>query len=165
MIEAPPPDRTLEQRSLLLEQVDARLTLQSDEMDGLDRKATTMLAATGVVLGLVINNADGFAASPCPVPWLFYGALVVLAVGLVAGVYSLWPQDWCVVPEPGPLIDKHKTLMPEFTIGELLTTKKEAFEHNVPVTQTKAHRIRIQMVLLALGGVLLVGAYVLERLI
>jgi hypothetical protein len=160
-----PPDRTLEQWRLLLEQTEGRLTLQSDEMDGLDRKATTVLAATGIVLGLVINNADSFATSQPPVLLLFYGALVVLAAGIVWGVRALWPQDWRVVPEPGPLIDKHKTLLPEFTTGELLTTKAKAFEHNVPVTQTKANRIRVQMVLLALGGVLLVAAYVLERLI
>src|SRR5688572_13156410 len=88
--EAPPLDRTLEQRRLLLEQVEGRLDVQFDELDGLDRKATTVLAATGVTLGLVINNASDFASSPCPVPWVFYGALVVLAIGLIAGVVAMW---------------------------------------------------------------------------
>lgn len=164
MIAAPSSDSILNQRRLLLEQVDGRLKVQSDEMDGLDRKATTVLAATGVVVGLIVNNTDHFATSPDLVSWVFYGALVVLAAGLVAGVRALWPRDFIVVPEPGPLLDAHATKAPEETMGELLTTKAEAFRLNVPVTKTKSNRIRVQMVLLALGGGLLVGAYVLERI-
>lgn len=165
MTETPPLDADYGRRRLLLEQVDARLEVQSDEMDGLDRKATTVLAATGVVLGLVVNNAGDFAASECPVPYLFYGALVILAAGLVAGVTALWPRQFTVVPEPGPLLATHATSTPEEIMGELLTTKAEAFARNKPVILTKADRIRVQMVLLALGGGLLVAAYAVERLI
>ncbi|HET9754900.1 MAG TPA: hypothetical protein VFP66_00225 [Candidatus Limnocylindrales bacterium] len=63
------------------------------------------------------------------------------------------------------MLHKHATNTPEETIGELLTTKAEAFERNTPVTRTKANRIRAQMLLLMAGGILLVGAYVLEVLI
>lgn len=165
MTDVPPRDRTLEQRQLLLEQVDGRIAVQFDELDSLDRKATTVLAATGVVLGLVINNAGAFARSPSPVPWVFYGALVVLAVGLFAGVVALWPRDIRIVPEPRPFLDQHGTSLPEQILGELISTKALAFQMNVAVARTKGDRVRIQMVLLAVGGGLLVGAYVLERLV
>lgn len=165
MIDAPPPDRTLEQRRLLLEQVEARLKVQMDEFDGLDRKATTVLAAAGIVLGLVINNASDFARSTGPVTWVFYGALVVLSVGLVAGVFALWPRDVQVVPELGPFLEQHGTSLPEHTLGELISSKATAFKVNGDVARTKGERVRLQMVLLALGGGLLVGAYILARLI
>ena len=86
MTDASSPDPWEPQRRLLLEQVEGRLRVQFDELDGLDRKATTILAATGVTLGLVVNNTDDFAKAKDPVPFLFYAALVVLAAGLIAGV-------------------------------------------------------------------------------
>jgi hypothetical protein len=162
--DALPPNR-LEQRRLLLEQVEGRLEVQLQELDGLDRKATTVLAATGVLLGLVINNAGDFATSPSPVPWVFYGALAVLAVALFAGVRTLWPIKISVVPEPRPFLDQHAAKRPEETMGELANTKAEAFRKNAVFTRTKGDQLRLQMVLLALGGSFLVGAYVLERLI
>jgi hypothetical protein len=163
--ETPPPDRTLEQRQLLLEQVERRLEIQFDELDGLDRKATTVLAATGVTLGLVINNVRDFASSPCPVPWVFYGALVVLAVGLIAGVAAMWPRNVEVVPDPEPFLEQHGTNLPEATVGELVSTKALAFAANHKIARRKGDQVRNQMVLLALGGSLLVGAYILERLV
>ncbi len=165
MTDAPAPDRTLEQRRLLLEQVEGRLRIQFEEVDGLDRKATTVLAATGVTLGLVINNASTVATSPVGVQWFYYGALGLLAVALVAGVYALWPRHLMVVPEPKPLLEQHAGSLPEFTIGELVSTKAAAYERNVVLTKAKGDRVRLQMVLLALGGSLLVTAYVLERLV
>lgn len=165
MADAQPQDRTLEQRRLLLDQVESRLQVQFDELDGLDRKATTVLAATGVTLGLVINNAGSFASSPGAVPWAFYGALVVLAAGLIAGIAALWPRKVQVVPDPGPFLEQHQTSMPELILGELISTKALAFAENHPIARTKGDRVRVQMLLLAVGGSLLVGAYVLERLV
>lgn len=158
-------DPTRDQRHLLLEQVEGSLRVQSDEMDGLDRKVTTVLAATGVILGLVINNAEDFANSPPVVVVTFYAALVVLAAGVVAGVISLWPRRFGFVPEPRPFLDQHATRLPEFTLGELANTKADAFGDNTAVVKTKVNRLRAQMVLLAAGGALLVAAYVLERLV
>jgi hypothetical protein len=163
--EAQPLDRTLEQRRLLLEQVDGRLRVQFDELDGLDRKATTVLAATGVTLGLVINSADTFASDPSVVQVAFYGALFVLAVGLIAGVIALWPRDIQVVPDPGPFLEQHQTNLPEPILGELVSTKALAFAENQAIARKKGDRVRIEMVLLALGGSLLVGAYIFERLV
>jgi uncharacterized membrane protein len=165
MTDPPAPDRTLEQRRLLLEQTEARLTLQSDAIDGLDRKATAVLASTGVLLGLVINNTGHFAASSWPVPSVFYAALIVLAVGLIAGVHALWLIPFWAVPEPGPLLAQHSNRTPEETIGELVTTKAEAFRLNTVKGQIKVDRLRRQMFLFMSGGGLLVGAYVLERFI
>jgi hypothetical protein len=163
--DAPSPDPTLDQRRLLLEQLDARMETQSDELDGLDRKATTVLVATGVLLGLVVNNARDFPTSPPLLPLALYGSLAVLAVALFAGVWSLWPSRFAVVPEPGPFLAQYATRMPVDTMGELLSTKADAFNGNAKVARKKANRLRFQMVLLAVGGGLLVGAYILERLV
>ena len=82
-----------EQLRLLNDLVQSRLQLQTDELDSLDRKATTVLAGTGVLLGLVVNNVATFATSVSPVPpWLFYASLVCLAPGLLAGLWTLWPR-------------------------------------------------------------------------
>ena len=165
MTEIPPPDLTLDQRRLLLEQVEGRLGFEFDAIDGIDRKATGLLAATLVVLGLVLSNVGDFAGSSNAVSLVFYGALVVLAVGLFAGVYSLWPRSFWAVPEPGPLLEQHATKTPEWTLGELLSTKAEAFRLNAQISKSKTGRLRAQMFLLAAGGGLLVVAYVLERVI
>jgi hypothetical protein len=159
------PDPWEPQRRLLLEQVEGRLDIQFDELDGLDRKATTILAATGVTLGLVVNNTSDFAMANDPVPLLFYGALVVLAIGLIAGVTALWPRDVEVVPDPGPFLEQHGRNLPLAILGELTSTKALAFANNHGVSRTKGNRVRAQMLLLAAGGSMLVGAYVLERLI
>lgn len=63
MTDASSPDPWEPQRRLLLGQIEGRLRVQFDELDGLDRKATTVLAATGVTLGLVVNNTTHFAAA------------------------------------------------------------------------------------------------------
>jgi hypothetical protein len=163
--DAAPSDRTLEQRRLLLEQVEGRIGVQFDELDGLDRKATTVLGATGVLLGLVINNAGHFASSPLPVPLAYYAALLVLAAGLIAGVVTFWPRPIFAVPELRAFLDQHGTRFPEDTLGELISTKAKAFDDNKPVVKTKGTRLRVQLVLLALGGGLLVGAHLLERMV
>jgi len=49
-------------------------------------------------------------------------------------------------------------------LGELVSTKALAFANNHGIARTKGNRVRVQMVLLAVGGLLLVGAYVLGRL-
>jgi|SRR5450759_553019 hypothetical protein len=157
-------ESTLAQRRFLLEQIESRLRVQFDELDGLDRKATTVLAATGVTLGLVINNAGSISNSPAQVGFLFYTALVVLAAGLVQGILALWPRRIQVVPDPGPFLEQHQTSPLEFIIGELVSTKALAFAINHPIPKLKGDRVRIQMVLLAIGGTLLVASYVVERL-
>jgi len=165
MSDTPTQDGTLEQWRLLLEQVEGRLKIQFEEVDGLDRKATTGLAATGVILGLVVNNVDSVIKSPDPVPLVFYSALIVLAAALVMGIYALWPRKLWVVPEPTPLIAQHSAGRPEHTVGELLSTKAAAYDLNVKLTDSKGDRVRVQMLLLAIGGALLVAAYVLERVV
>ncbi|HEX5014176.1 MAG TPA: hypothetical protein VFV72_08440, partial [Candidatus Limnocylindrales bacterium] len=102
---------------------------------------------------------------PCPVPWVFYGALVTLAAALIAGVVALWPRHVQVAPELGPFLEQHQMSLPEATIGELVSTKALTFETNSEIARRKGNRVRVQMVLLALGGSLLVGAYILERLV
>ena len=75
---------------LLLEQVEQRMKNQRDEWDGLDRKATTILATTGVLLGLVAANAKAFGATPSPGPAAFVLAAAALAL---RSLPALWPSS------------------------------------------------------------------------
>jgi hypothetical protein len=164
MTETRPPGDRLEQWRMLLEQVEGRLKVQFDEVDGLDRKATTGVAATGVILGLVGNNVATAVTLPVAVTAIFYLALIVLAEALFMGVYALWPERLWAVPEPTPLLAQHAASTPQRTIGELLSTKAAAYDLNVRITRVKADRVRVQILWLAMGAGLLVLAFVVERL-
>jgi hypothetical protein len=148
---APAPPVPLEHLTMMLAQLDARLGYQREEWDGLDRKGTNILATTGVVLGLVVNNAKAFQAYPDPAPIVYAAALAVLAAGLAAGVATLWPRDFKVVPEPKGLLgyaDKDSA----FTVGTLITTKADAFTHNRGPLLWKTRTVRAQMLLLAIAA-------------
>jgi hypothetical protein len=157
------PDR--DQLRLLLEQVDARLEIQVRSLESLDEKATTILGATGVVLGLVLASGDDFSSANQPVPAFYYGALVALAIGLVIGVKTLWPQGLSVVPEPKVLVNDYYGRSLEQTIADLLPTKRDAFAENVELSEAKGRGLRVQMVIVAVGGILLVAAYVLVKVV
>lgn len=89
---------------------------QADELEGLDPKATTVWAANGVVLGLVLNSYNLFESSSALVYSVSVGSLVGLGSGLIAGIATLWPVSRNIVPRPGRLIqgyyakDKTETL-------------------------------------------------------
>lgn len=78
-------------------------------------------------MGLVVNNAGAFAATPSPGPTLFIVALCALVVGLVAGVITLWPREFKVVPQPGPFLDRYGGAATDLTMGTLVRTKADAF--------------------------------------
>lgn len=160
----PPPDP--EQVRLLNDLVESRLQLQTDELDSLDRKATTVLAGTGVLLGLVVNNVDAFAKSTSAgPPILFYGSLILLAAGLVAGLWTLWPRRIQVVPQPAALVDQYYARHPDDTLPEILSTRRKGWADNKPVVERKSRRLKLQIILLATGGVLLVAAYIMDKVV
>ena len=156
MTSSPPaPLPSLDHLELLHGQIEGRIELQRTEWDGLERKGTTVLAATGVVLGLVVNNAETFRAFPAPAPTIFLAALGTLALGLLAGVVSLWPREFKVAPEPTQLLDKYAAESTEYTLGRVLTTKAGAFSENQDRVRPKLWAIRVQLLILAAAGCLL----------
>ncbi len=157
-----PPDR-VGQLELLNEQITARLTRQLEEISALDNKATTILAANGVVLGLVISSLDVFASTGCAARLALYAALVVLATGLVAGVWMLWPVNWKLVPKPRPLVDGYRSQTRAKTLGALIAFRVRAYETNQPLQHKKQFRLRAQMLLLVASGVTVVAAYLLNE--
>jgi len=148
-VSGPLPD--LDHLRLLLEQVDERVKYQRDEWDGLDRKATTILATTGVVLGLVVSNAASFVATPPPGQVLFVVALFVLVAALAVAVVALWPREFQVVPEPRPFLDGYASEPTGYTIGRLVQTKAGAFEKNVDAVRWKLYCVRTQMCLVTVA--------------
>jgi hypothetical protein len=155
----PLPDR--DQLKLLLEQVEGRLGTQREEWDGLDRKATTILGATGVLFGLVVNNADPLATTPQPGPRLFLASLVVLIGGVVVGILCLAPRRIANVPEPTPLVRGYASATTDLTLGTLTTTKAQVFDFNRSVLESKLRFLVVQMALLVIGGALLTAALVI----
>jgi hypothetical protein len=148
---------------LLLEQVDQRVRYQRDEWDGLDRKATTVLATTGVLFGLVVNNAEGLGDTPAPGPWCFLGALAMLVLALAAGVVALWPREFRVVPEPEPFVSAYAGKATDLTLGTLISTKAKYFGENRSPMKAKLWLLRGQVVLVAGAGVLLAVALVVRE--
>jgi hypothetical protein len=155
---------------LLHDQLSERSAHQDDELEGLDRKASTMLASVGLVFGLILNNADHFSLADlctCQTFWFpvaYYVALFVLAVGLLFGVWQLWPQNISVVPRPGRLIDGYYWKPTDETLAVLLSARVKALEQNEGLTRKKSLRLRVQMVSVGGGGLLLLAAYLLRQL-
>jgi hypothetical protein len=143
-----------------------RPEVQMDELDTLDRKATTVLAGTGVLLGLVVNNLDRFpnpavlAASVA-----FYGSLLLLALGLLAGLWTLWPRRIQVIPHPPRLVEQYYSRHPDDTLPEILSTRTQGWKDNVPAVDRKSRGLKFQISLLAAGGVLLVAACILNKVV
>lgn len=150
-----PPLPSQEHLELLHEQIEARNGLQHAEWDGLERKATTVLAVTGVLLGLAVNNVKAFEAYPEPAPRLFLAALAALALGLLAGVAALWPRRFKVAPEPGPLLEGYVAEASDYTLARVLRTKADAFAENEGRVRPKLWAARVQLLCLAAAGGLL----------
>lgn len=160
--DAAPVNLRLEHRKLLLAQLDAELASQLGAWDQIERKGTTMLGATGVLLGLVVSNSKTFEAYPDPAPALYLIALFVLVAGLVAGVVMIWPRDFQELSGPDALL-KYDDDTTEHTVGVLLTTKAEAYKANINPMWWKVRAAMAQMVLLAVAGVLLFLVLVIGR--
>jgi hypothetical protein len=144
----------LDHLTIMQNQLDSRLALQAEEWDGLDRKGTTIMGTTGVVLGLVVNNGKALQTLPDPAQLLFVGALAALVGGLVAGVFTLWPRGMTTVPDPERLkayVDKDT----EYLVGTLISTKVDAYEANGDPMKWKLWAVRAQMLLLTFAAMLL----------
>lgn len=114
-----------------------------------------MLAATGVLLGLAVNNASAFETYPAPAPALFLVALAALALGVGAGVITLWPREFKVAPEPGPLLKGYTAAATDYTLAQVLQNKAGAIAINEGKRRPKVLAIRFQLVLVAAAGGLL----------
>jgi hypothetical protein len=147
------PDR--DQLELLLGQVDQRIQNQRDEWDGLDRKATTILATTGILLGLVINNVDDLSGTPTPGPSVFFLALVTLVAALGAGVIAMFPRRFGDAPDPQPFLDLYAARPTDETLASLASTKAGEHTKNTATVRLKVQAVRTQMVLVMAAGVLL----------
>lgn len=150
----PAPLPTVEHLTLLEREMAAALTRQREAWDGLDRKGTTIMATTGVLLGLVVNNAETFQAYRDPSPTAFGVALAMLVLGIGAGLATLWPRAFTVVPEPKVLLS-YAGKASDFTLGTLVATEEAAYESNRGAMRFKLWAVRIQTVLLALGAMVL----------
>ncbi len=158
-----PPLPPLDQIRLLHGQVDARLGRQQREWEGIDRKATTVLAATGVVLGLVVNNGVTFAAGIGYGPGLFVAALLALASCLAVGLLAITPRLIDDVPEPGPLLTLYAAQSEAYTLGVLAKSKATALVTNRPKLRWKVRLLKVQIGLLAVAGCLLVLVIFVEE--
>jgi hypothetical protein len=156
----PPQDHL----DLLNGELKRRTEIQLEELEGIDRKASTVLAGTGVLLGLVVNNFKEFPKEDACPATLFFGALLVLVLGLSAGVAALWPRRAKVVPAPRQLVEAYYAKTKQETAAVLISTRLKAFEENKNLSRAKGLFLRAQMLFLMIGGAALAGAYALKEL-
>lgn len=160
-VSTPPPD--LDRLRFLLAQVDDQMAHQRDEWDGLDRKATTVLATTGVLLGLVVNNAGALGRTPSPGPSVFFLALAALVVALGAGVVALAPRRLTDAPDPEPFLSGYADKELGDTIGTLVSTKAGEYRKNGDTIHSKLLAVRVQMTLVLAAGILLAVLLVIQE--
>ncbi len=151
-----------EQLILLNEELRRRADLQWEEMDGLERKAAAILAGTGVVLALAVNNAEGVQGSLEP-RCLFVVALISLMVALAGGVAVLWPRPIATVPSPQRLLE-YRSREHDETLDTFVLTRAHAVEGNDQKVAAKAHALRVQMVFFGIAAACLVLASVASPL-
>lgn len=152
-----PPTQHLER---LYAEIKGRLDTQRLELDDLQRILAIVLAASGVVLG--------FAGTQLPKPHgghvelgLLIASVVILAFAICAGVAALWPRAVKIVPEPEALND-YMGQPTNVMVYDLIRSALDAFGENeaLGTRRWRSRLVRCQLVLLALGSVLL-GAGVL----
>jgi hypothetical protein len=146
---------TIEQLTLLEREMAAALVRQREAWDGLDRKGTTLMATTGVLLGLLANQAETIQAYRDPAPAAFKVALAMLVLGIVAGLFTLWPRQFTVVPDPKGLLS-YAGKAADYTLGTLASTEAAAYERNRGGMQFKLWMVRLQTALLVLAAIALI---------
>ncbi|HVL40496.1 MAG TPA: hypothetical protein VM328_13985 [Fimbriimonadaceae bacterium] len=154
----------LDQLELLHSEVRKRETEQGEEWDGLDRKATTVWSATGVAFGLVVTSAAGFSGTPGLTFAVFSMSLLVLVMGLLAGIWTLYSRQRVVVPKPETFVTRYFDRSRSETLAVLISTRVAAFGMNAGVSKAKEWRLRVQMSLFAIGVVGIVTSLVLREL-
>lgn len=87
----------------LLQLVAAGMEGQGDEFERIERKATTILATTGVLAGLAVNGAARLARGSIATVLLGVG-LVVLLYGVVCGILVIWPESTKGANDPERLL-------------------------------------------------------------
>lgn len=165
MTDPEPSYPDVKQLVLLNAEISRRSEAQFELVESFDRKGTTTLAGNGVLLGLTLNHADDFQGVMGWSPGMFFAALVLLGLGVFAGVAELWLRRWKVVPEPGEFAKLYYGKTREETLAQLISVRIEAFKINDPRLDRKANVLRIQMGLLAAGASLLVAAYLVKELV
>lgn len=140
---------------LLDREVRGRLDYQLTEVDGLDTKATTVLAASGVFLGLVVTGTKASVHPALVTTLTLDAALLVLTVCLFIGAYVIWPREVRVVPNPTELVTNYTGKSLEKTLADLIGTRKDAYVLNGPLLRKKSFWLKGQMLGLAFAGALI----------
>ncbi len=154
-----------EQAELLDREITSRLAYQMTELDGLDSKATTVLGAAGVLVGLIANAVRDFdPPAPSQARLVLYGAFVVLLAGIGVGVWNLWPLRPNLVPDPDHLLKQYADKGATETHGALAATRAQAFTGNRALVRGKARLLRAQLLLLLAGAACVAGAYLFRAM-
>lgn len=161
MAEANHPWR--ERLVLLNEELRGRAALQWEELDGIDRKASTILAGTGVVLALVINNARPLQETHAS-SVLFFIAVIGLAAALASGVFVLWPRRLDTVPAAQRLVDEYHSQSYDETLRALVATRARATETNRQTVEAKVRALKVQVAFFGVAAACLVVASLTQLL-
>lgn len=157
-----PPTPPLER---LYAEVKARLDLQRAELDDLQQIVAIVLGGGGVVLGFAGARFPGPHAHHATF-WLFFAAVVVLALDIVAGGAALWPRGEKTTAQPGPLVEGYLSVATNVMLFDLIAAARQADEINEAAGpwRLRSGLVRLQLLGLAGGAVLLTAGVIAPHL-
>jgi hypothetical protein len=146
------------------------IQVQFAQIDGLDTKASTLLAAAGLVLSVLISGQalslfflDGKTIRPT----YNYADYVLLAsaslfilISLVLGVMSLYVRHYKWAPHPKTMRTKYLDWAEDKTKLRILDNLIGAYEENAKTISEKARLLQYGFTLFAIGTALLVVIFV-----
>lgn len=136
------PTRSL---AIVLEEVRSERQTQLSHFDSLDSKAGIVLGFAGALVALTPSGSPVLAGA---------GRWLAIVSGFVA-LWTFWPRRYWSI-DLRPFRNKYLGAEPAFTAVRLLDTQIDMLERTGTILKSKAGRLKVSMVALAIA-VLLVG--------
>lgn len=144
--------------------------VQMQEIDRLDTKASTLLAASGLILSVLISGQAlgifslagrgiGFAVNRVDHVLLASASLFIM-ISLVLGVMALWVRCYKLAPHPKTMRSKYLDWPEEQTKLQVLHNIVCAFGVNASIISTKITRLKYGLSFFAVRTALLVIIFV-----
>lgn len=131
---------------------------QSRELDGFDQKVSLLLTTIGVLIGLGLAGAGHLGPSR-EAHGAFDGGLLVLLVGLIAGIVGYRPRRVQQVPTPPGIFPEQLEASANLLLGVEVEAMALAFEENREVRGIKLAYLNLTLRLLVFGATLLSLGY------
>ena len=147
-----------EQVATLHREMAAGMGFQYQELSGFDQKVSLLLTTIGVLLGLGLAGAGSLGRSGLAHGFFDFGLLLLL-IGLVAGIAGYRPRHVEVVPSPAGLFPAFVDDSSNLILGSEIEGMATAFAENQTVRGVKLTYLTLTLRLLVAGATLLALGY------